>query len=194
MLIQESPARCVAALRKVGIRFEPGLTATEFKEIEAEYQIAFPPDLKEFLSIGQPVGDRWINWRDKSSSLPTTQLLWPFEGMCFDIQHNAFWLEEWGPRPNDFTKCCEIAKKALVAAPQLIPIYGHRYIANRPNEPGNPIMSVWQTDIIYYGSNLSHYFDNEFGCFTGQKGWSEDQEYRWIDFWSHIIENWEQLQ
>lgn len=194
MPIQESPANCVAALKSVGVQFEPGLTAAEFKDIEAEYKITFPPDLREFLSIGQPISDRWINWRDKDSSSLTEILSWPYEGMCVDIEDNNFWLKEWGDRPSNLQSRYEIAKQAVASAPQLIPIYSHRYIPNRPDEAGNPVMSVHQTDIIYYGSNLAHYFENEFGCFSGQKGWRPDDEYRWIEFWSHLIEDYEQIE
>jgi hypothetical protein len=46
---------------------------------------------------------------------------------------------------------------------RLIPVYGHRYLPENPQEEGNPVFSVVGYDIVYYGSNLANYFDNEFG-------------------------------
>ncbi len=71
---------------------------------------------------------------------------------------------------------------AVAAAPTLIPLIGHRFLPSEPNEAGNPVFSVYQTDIIYYGANLEHYFNNEF------RGWSasEDGAYRQIPFWSDL--------
>jgi len=54
----------------------------------------------------------------------------------------------------------------------LIPIYSHRYIPSRHCEINNPIFSVHQTDIIYYGENLEEYFKVEF----------KDKEHKDIDF------------
>jgi hypothetical protein len=70
-------------------------------------------------------------------------------------------------------------------APKLIPIYSHRYIPEKPNESGNPILSVYQTDIIYYGANLLEYFENEFR----RKGTKLeiDSRIKEIEFWSEII-------
>ncbi len=56
----------------------------------------------------------------------------------------------------------EIAAREIGAGAPLIPIYSHRYIPSAPSEAGNPILSVYQTDVIYYGSDLEDYFVNEF--------------------------------
>ncbi|MGD0734569.1 MAG: hypothetical protein ABR976_05450 [Terracidiphilus sp.] len=47
-------------------------------------------------------------------------------------------------------------------APMLIPILGHRYMPALPTECGNPVFSVHQTDIIYYGFDLEDYLRHEF--------------------------------
>jgi hypothetical protein len=39
-------------------------------------------------------------------------------------------------------------------APKLIPLLGHRYLPADPCEAGNPVFSVYQSDVIYYGANL----------------------------------------
>ncbi|MFX8441345.1 hypothetical protein ABTL81_20405, partial [Acinetobacter baumannii] len=79
----------------------------------------------------------------------------------FDVENNAFWLAEWGSRPTETIARREIVQAAVAAAPTLIPLIGHRFLPSEPNEAGNPVFSVYQTDIIYYGANLEHYFNNE---------------------------------
>ena len=46
--------------------------------------------------------------------------------------------------------------------PKLIPVFLHRYIPSTPQETGNPVFSVYQMDIIYYGTDLATYFRNAF--------------------------------
>lgn len=45
----------------------------------------------------------------------------------------------------------------LKAAPRLIPICSHRYIPEEPHDAGNPVFSVMQSDVIYYGADLANY-------------------------------------
>ena len=60
---------------------------------------------------------------------------------------------------------------------------------------GNPVFSVHQTDIIYYGCDLWDYFLNEFGPEAVRwqrfKGKSEEEinaAYRPVRFWSKMVE------
>jgi hypothetical protein len=62
-----------------------------------------------------------------------------------------------------------VVERLIAAAPRLIPIYQHRMIPDAPHEPGNPVFSVHQTDIIVYGSNLQDYLTHEFSM-------SEDEQ------------------
>ena len=56
-----------------------------------------------------------------------------------------------------FSRAFAVAKRAMDAAPKLVPIAGHRFIPEAPHEEGNPVFSVHQTDIIYYGRDLAEY-------------------------------------
>lgn len=38
-----------------------------------------------------PSSDGWYDWRDLANSAIEKALRWPLEGMCFDIENNAFW-------------------------------------------------------------------------------------------------------
>ena len=174
------------ALERAGIVFASGLTSAEVLAIQEEFQFVFPPDLAEFLMYALPVS--FVDWRNGERSHIQEVLAWPYEGICFDIQHNAFWMDEWGPQPADFDEACQIAKVAVERAPKLIPIFGHRYIPDTPHEYGNPVFSVCQTDIIYYGRDLFHYYENEFYWYFGKSGFSPGGEIKHIDFWTTLIE------
>lgn len=137
-------------------RLDRGLTVEEFEEIEARFGLRFPPDLREFLSLGLPVGKNWPEWR--SLEHVRERIAWPLEGMLFDIEHNGCWDPIWGDRPGDLRVALEVARAAVNAAPVLIPVYGHRYMPGEPTEAGNPVLSVFQTDIIPYGRDLLTYF------------------------------------
>jgi hypothetical protein len=152
-------------LKIKGIIFEDGLDLQEVNNIENIYEIKFPPDLKEFLSIALPVSNNFINWRDTSEEnikKISNRLNWPVEGMIFDIENNNFWYSAWGNKPNDLEEAIKICKNEMKKVPRLIPICSHRYIPSEPNEAGNPIFSVYQTDIIYYGEDLISYLQLEF--------------------------------
>ena len=59
------------------------------------------------------------------------------------------------------------------AAPRLIPVIGHRYLAHAPAAPrGYIVLSVVQTDIITYGSELRSFLLNELSELVGT----------WIDY------------
>ena len=47
--------------------------------------------------------------------------------------------------------------------PKLIPVYAHRYVPCYPDIMDIPVISVYQTDIVFYGKNLEDYFKSEFG-------------------------------
>jgi hypothetical protein len=53
--------------------------------------------------------------------------------------------------------------------PRLVPVFSHRYLPAEPHLSGNPVLSVYQTDIIYYGSNLKRYIAHEFGNLTREQ-------------------------
>lgn len=114
--------------------------------------------------------------------------------MIFDIEHNAFWLKAWGQKPNVLADAVEVAREAVAKAPTLIPILAHRYIPDDPPLAGNPVFSVCQTDIIYYGYDLASYFGNGFS--EGPDGYHVSGNYqpdvfekqpRPIRFWDEVV-------
>ena len=144
-----------------GATLAPGLSPRELDDLTAATGLAFPPDLASFLSIAVPVGRSWPTWRD------TAQLQsWidgPLDGIIFDVEHNGFWWPAWGARPIALEDAFALTRRHFSAVPPLTPVYGHRYLLADPLVAGNPVFSVHQTDVIYYGADLTRYFEAEFG-------------------------------
>jgi hypothetical protein len=183
----------ISGLVQKNVTFEDGLAAEEFASAEKLYDFVFPPDLREFLSLCLPVSEDFPNWRtgtikwDNETTPIAETLDWPGRGMCFDIEKNGFWVRDWGLRPDDLQESFQLARKRVKQAPALIPIYGHRYLPAEPATSGNPVLSVHQTDIIYYGMDLASYFANEFEFPFANQG-DESMSPRRIRFWSDIID------
>jgi hypothetical protein len=175
-------------LSESGTCIDAGLTVEEFAPIENTFSFHFPPDLRQFLTTGLPSSSPWIDWRRSSDTKARERLVWPLQGICRDIEKNDFWLEEWGQRPARLTDAIAIAARAVSDAPVLIPIFGHRYIPATPSESGNPIFSVYQTDIIYYGVDLLDYLHNEFRVEFGRDQYGIHGDIRSIPFWSRLVE------
>lgn len=163
-----------------------GLAENDLKAIETLHGFVFPPDLRAFLSEVLPVGPSFPDWRNPDSAAIHRQLVWPFEGMAFDIEHNVFWLDSWGAKPADLSQALSVARRAWEEAPRLIPVFLHRYIPAEPALAGNPVLSVYQTDIIYYGSDLRRYFAAEFAGLPYAEAVREP--IRRIRFWSALVD------
>ncbi|HLY22670.1 MAG TPA: DUF2167 domain-containing protein [bacterium] len=189
--------------RYLPVKFERGLTDQELDDLERKFDFRFPPDLRLFLSLGLPVDTRmskprgrlsgWLNWRRASEAEIRERLNHPYEGICFDVK-NGIWLEAWGEKPPILEDRLGKIKQLMTEAPRLIPIYGHRYIPDRPHEEGNPIFSVWQTDIIHCGSDLEGYLENEFpyrfgiSLETHTQTPSLKRPAKAIEFWADIVD------
>ena len=114
-------------------------------------------------------------------------LKWPIEGVLFDVEHNSFWLNAWGTQPIKLRIKIETARQQMESAPKLIPIYAHRYISSTPNEAGNPVYSVHQTDVIFDGQDIWEYFEVEFKEKNQQS--IEFGKIKHIPFWHDLITN-----
>jgi len=160
----------IAQMKERGIEFDAGLTDAEVTTVEPQFGFRFPPDLRDFLQTALPQGEQFPNWRSGRESDLRDWLDLPQQGILFDIEHNGFWLEEWGPRPQLLADAKRVASALIAAAPRLIPIFIHRMMPDEPHLPGNPIFSLHQTDIIYYGFDLADYLRHDFQL-PGRKPW-----------------------
>lgn len=161
-----------------------GLTEDEIATIECTFDFVFPQDFRQFLKIATFTGSAAVNWHDMKDI--KSRMDWPWEGMAFDIENNGFWLEAWGPKPEVLSDQLRIAKEHYDQAPKLIPIFSHRYIPATPSEIGNPIFSVYQTDIIYYGYDLLSYIECEFDFRRYDSLFTDNHPFKKIDFWSEL--------
>ncbi|WP_379544680.1 hypothetical protein [Psychrobacter sp. R86515] len=186
-------AQTIEIIRKIKakkVKFEHGLSDEEVQQIENKFNLRFPPDLQYFLQKELPISNGFVNWRlglqSKIEAMDIRKRIdWPFSGIVFDIEHNAFWMEEWGEKSNDLNKNIMVAEIYYETYPKMIPIYSHRYIPSEPHKTGNPVFSIYQTDIIYYGYDLAHYFAHEFRFELSDKFPIIDAPNH-IDFWGDI--------
>jgi len=169
-----------------GTRWLGGLTEVEIDKIERTWALAFPPDYRLFLRRLHAVDRRmavahytaydersgesrlvpyerpaFYNWLTDTEAL-RDRFAWLHEGLEFDVEHNVRWPKGWGPKPVTLDAQKELVRELVAAAPQLIPVYAHRYLLASPPKAGNPVLSVYQSDIIVYGYDLRSYLLFEF--------------------------------
>ena len=178
----------IELLKEASVAFAAGLSDAEISRAEENYGFQFPLDLREFLQTALPKGFPFPDWRSGEDARIRDLLRLPLDGVLFDVERNEFWLPEWGPRPVRIEDARALAEEHVKKAPRLIPIYAHRMMPDRPHRAGNPVISVHQTDIIYYGFDLDDYFRHEFGL-PDRKPWPS--EVRSIDFWD--VYRWQNL-
>jgi hypothetical protein len=163
------------------VQWLKGYTQAELDSAQRRFGLEFPPDLIALLRDKRPAnGHDWTNDADIRRALA-----WPFEGLLFDVEQNHLWWPEWGTRPTNADARKEILRSVVSRAPKLIPLIGHRYLPEEPREQGNPVFSVYQADVIYYGANLTDYFEREFLGFN-HRPWSQPTKH--IPFWSDLVE------
>jgi len=173
-------------IQESGATLGPGLSESEFRRAEEIHGFRFPPDLRSLLAAALPIHHSYPNWRQPESPSLQHWMLGPWEGIAFDIEHN-FWWPAWGTRPTVLSEALIVAKAAMAQVPRLIPVYGHRYLPSEPHLAGNPVFSVVQTDIIYYGTDLRNYLAVEHKKIQ----WKEVdwKAMRQIRFWTEFIDS-----
>jgi hypothetical protein len=162
----------------------PGYTIGELDAAQERYDLRFPPDLVALLRERRPANG--YDWRQDDERIRWA-LAHPLDGLLFDLEHNDLWWPEWGERPDRAEERATILTAIVSEAPKLIPLIGHRYLPETPGLAGNPVFSVMQSDVIYYGVNLRDYFEREFNP-GFQLAPFEDTAIRHIPFWSEMVE------
>jgi hypothetical protein len=163
-----------------GTRWLGGLPEEDISRIEKEQHFPFPPDYRLFLQILHCV-DRprvgavyapdgvtmlpatspsFFNWLSDTAELQAAYN-WLLEGLLFDVEYNHLWLETWGKKPDTSAEQVSHIEELVSQAPPLIPIFGHRYLLAEPCQAGNPILSIYQSDIIIYSLNIHDFFLKE---------------------------------
>lgn len=119
---------------------EPGLTTEEVKDVERKYGFAFPPDVRDFLQVGLPLGCGWHDWR-----LMGKVKLGSEEDTVCEIQkgHCTPWRVRYNKdRQWDENESLAKAQDLANRVYPLIPLCQHRCIPSVPHECGLPILSM----------------------------------------------------
>jgi len=154
----------IEKLSAAGVEFALGLSEEELAAAEERFGVVFPRAWREFYRAGLPVSGRFPDWRDDSAenAAKIRRLLeYPLHGVLFDVEKNGFWLPSWGEMPEEMDRRLAICRERMACAPRLIPVYGHRYVPMAGMDDP-PVLSVMQTDIIFYGDSLRNYLENDF--------------------------------
>ena len=168
-----------------GVRWTKGYTQSEVERAQSRYDLVFPPDLIALLRRKRPVeGHDWADDRAIRRALD-----WPFQALLHSVENGKLWWSEWGKWPSSARAREERLREIVSPAPKMIPLIAHRYLPEQPHEAGNPVFSIYGADTIYYGANLSDYFEREF---TGayEKPWPKRIKH--IPFWSDLVERFAQ--
>lgn len=72
------------------------------------------------------------------------------------------WQPSWGPQPDNLKAQKARVRELVESAPRLIPLLAHLCLLSEPCVAGNPVFSVWQSDIVVYGADLRDYLLFEF--------------------------------
>ncbi|MEZ0225811.1 MAG: hypothetical protein ACAH83_14745 [Alphaproteobacteria bacterium] len=163
-----------------------GYSQSEIEDVQAKWGLRFPPDLVELLReqrspISSHDPGNSFDWVLTDAPAIQRRLDWPFEGFWFDVQNNNLWWPEWGKKPASLPEQRERLKEIFAAAPKLIPLYSHRYLPQEPFERENPVFSVYQADVIYYGVNLRDWIKHEA---APERPGELLSAYKVIPFWS----------
>src|SRR6266540_4551702 len=141
----------------------------------------------------------FYNWLNDVDALQDA-FNWLIEGLEFDVECNELWESSWGPKPATLDEQKARVHELVEAAPKLIPVIGHRYLLAEPCVPGNPVLSIYQSDVVVYGADLRDFLLHELGDWLGLRDWQtmevlqskrasdrDESYYDAIPFWGGLI-------
>ena len=161
-----------------------GLSDDELAGIEDQFGFEFADDHRAFLSAALPVGNSWPDWRSAPRRSLQQRLQLPVEGILFAVEWREFWGGGWGVRPARMKDALRSANYHLARAPRLVPVHSNRYLPAGRGTSGHPVLSVYQTDVICYASDLFVYTER---AFEGVDPELADGPTSTVEFWSDLI-------
>lgn len=165
-----------------------GYSLQELGFIQATWRLRFPPDLIELLRVRRPLIPGGFDWLDSPKREIQRVLAWPFEGLLFDVRECGIWREEWGEKPVSPKDQADRLRQVVAEAPKLIPLFGHRYLPDTPFESGNPVLSVYQSDVICYGADLADWLIRETLDSESRRHLGPPEDIKSIPFWFEALE------
>jgi hypothetical protein len=178
----------LADLDAAGVWLDPGLSADEVAEVEQRFGVTFCADHRDLLTLAVPVGDGWPDWLSDDDTFVRDRLAWPTDGVVLDVLSDGFWPASWGPRP-PVDEREAVARRHLAAVPTMVPVWAHRYLPSGDAPRGTPVLSIYRTDVIAYGSDLADYLAREFLGRSAPVP-APDPAHR-IPFWSDVVDGTE---
>lgn len=151
-----------------------GISEDKIQRAESIAGFKFPDDFRLFLRNLHDPNGTFFPWGRVTKQMLSKKLETVISGFIFDVDESGFWPTSWGDRPNRKKVRDQKVREELSKWPRIIPIVGNRYLLAEPLQSGNAVISINQSDVIYYGPDLGRFLCNNFmrvGAFS------------WIDSW-----------
>jgi hypothetical protein len=154
-----------------GTKWRGGLTESQIDDVQRQYGLVFPRDYRRFLlTLHTPDPDQIGAFYQGHTLVPETgrsvydwtgdpapirkALAWPLEGLLWSVEADDSWHPNWGERPESPSGRAATVRQLVEAGPPLIPVLGHRYLVGAPLDEGNPVLSIYGSDVIVYSDDL----------------------------------------
>ena len=149
----------LARLDAAGVWLDPGLTDDEVADVERRFGFTFCADHRAMLTLAVPIGDGWPDWLDDDESPSERSWRGRSTGSSSTSSRTTS-----GRRPGVHDRPTSARRRPVGTSqtvPTMVPVYSHRYLPSGPAAPGTPVFSIYQTDVIHYGSDLADYLERE---------------------------------
>ncbi len=188
-----------------GTRWRGGMADAEIAAAEDQFGLSFPPDYRLFLAtlhtpdppmvgafyqgstLVPSEGRRFPDWTGNPEPIRKS-LAWPLVGLAWSIEHGWPWPSAWGARPRTGIEREARIRDLIIVGPQMVPVFGHRYLAGPPDRDGNPVLSIYGSDVIVYAPNLASYLAMELDVLEDLPAITLPETVEPISFWQDLIE------
>ena len=154
-----------------GTKWKPGLSDEEILSFEKEMGFAFPDILKDYYSVMNGTIQKQINVYGQSGEPSAiSSQLYSYPENIADIKDKINWIMT----DNGVTE--ELIEKDNIS--RIFPIHGHRFLLI--DHPGNPILSMYGTDIIEWAESIIDLFKIDL---LGQANKKDFKIFKDVIFW-----------
>ena len=133
-------------------KWQQGLTDIELQEFENSFGFSFPTSLRNFYKTMNGLTKQGLNlYGNDGTPNAFRSVFYTYPDDIQLIQEQIDWIYEATSVKKEDLEHLEVSR--------IFPVYGHRFML--VDIPGNPILSMYGDDIIYYADNLSKLLVNE---------------------------------